>query len=756
MAKNKSKQFKTIITKLITDVFEKSGNKPLNYKQVAASLNLDDPESRELIREVLEDEALSGVLMEPERGKYTLKELKTFVTGRVDMTADGSAYIVTDDELEDDIYVAPRKLRTALHGDTVKVYVYAKSRGRKKDGEVIEIIERAKMEFTGILKLSDRFAFFVPDDRKMLHDIFIPLSDLNGGQNGDKAIAQIVDWPQDAKNPIGRIKHVLGKQGENNTEMNAILADYGFPLEFPADVEAEANAIPEAIPAAEIARRRDFRDVLTFTIDPFDAKDFDDAISFRHLDNGHYEVGVHIADVSHYVRPDTLLDKEAFERGTSVYLVDRVIPMLPERLSNGVCSLRPREEKLCFSAVFELDTHANIVNQWFGKTVIFSDRRFSYEEAQELIENKTGEYSVEINLLNELAYKLRERKFKEGAISFETTEVKFRLDEAGKPIGVYIKERKDAHKLIEDFMLLANRKVAEFIAKKGKGKKKLTYVYRVHDAPNEQSLQTFAQFAAKFGYQINMNSDREIARSLSRLMDDVEGKKEQNVLTSLAIRSMAKAIYTTKKTSHYGLGFDFYTHFTSPIRRYPDVLAHRLLEHYLLGGPSANEEAYEKMSLHASQMEKKAADAERASVKYKQAEYLEDNVGTEYNGIISGVTEWGMYVEIIENKCEGMVRLRDISDDFYVLDEKNYCIIGQRKKKVYQLGDEVRIRVKKVDLAKRQIDFTLIGDGQAVQLEGESIRERAPRQSSGKPRQSRSPKGKGGQKSAEKKSGKRK
>ncbi|HEY1025880.1 MAG TPA: ribonuclease R [Sphingobacteriaceae bacterium] len=707
MAK-KSNQFKLILTKLITDVFEKSGNKALNYKQVAAQLNLHDPESRELILEILRDEAKSGVLNEPEKGKFILKELKTFVTGRVDMTADGSAYIVTDDEFEQDIYVGPRKLRTALHGDTVKVYVYARNKGRKKEGEVVEIMERAKMEFTGIVKISERFAFFVPDDKKMLHDIFIPLQDLNGAANEDKAVAQIVDWPQDAKNPIGRIKHVLGRQGENNTEMNAILADFGFPLEFPAAVEEEANAISDVITKVEISKRRDFRDILTFTIDPFDAKDFDDAISFRYLDNGNYEVGIHIADVSHYVRPDTPLDQEAYERGTSVYLVDRVIPMLPERLSNGVCSLRPREEKLCFAAVFELDQRANVVDQWFGKTVIYSDYRFTYEEAQELIENKSGEFSTEINLLNDLAYKLRERKFKEGAISFETTEVKFKLDDQGKPVGVYVKERKDAHKLIEDFMLLANRKVAEFIAKKGKGKKKLTYVYRVHDAPNEQSLVSFSQFAAKFGYKINTKTDREIARSLNLLMEDVEGKKEQNVLTQLAIRSMAKAVYTTKKTSHYGLGFDYYTHFTSPIRRYPDVMAHRLLEHYLKGGPSANAEAYEKMCLQSSQMEKKAADAERASVKYKQAEYLENNIGTEYNGIISGVTEWGMYVEIIENKCEGMVRLRDIADDFYVLDEKNYCIIGQRKKKVYQLGDEVKIMVKKVDLAKRQIDFTLI------------------------------------------------
>ena len=708
MSNKKPNNFNLILTKLITDAFEKSDNKPLNYKQVASKLNLHDEESRGLILQILKEEVRKGILSEPERGKFILKELKTFVTGKVDMTADGSAYIVSEDEFEDDIFIAPRKLRNALHGDIVKVYVYEKSKGRKKDGEVVEIIKRAKMDFTGIIKLSERFAFFIPDDRKMLHDIFIPLDGLKGGKDHEKAIARITEWPEDAKNPIGEIITVLGKQGENNAEMNAILADYGFPLEFPANVEREANDISEIISKEEIAKRRDFRSILTFTIDPADAKDFDDAISFRTLKNNNIEVGVHIADVSHYVESGSALDKEAFERGTSVYLVDRVIPMLPERLSNGVCSLRPNEDKLCFSAVFELDNEANVIEQWFGKTIIHSDTRFSYEQAQEVIEKKAGKHSAEILKLNELAYKLRDRKFKHGAISFESSEVKFKLDENGKPLGVYVKERKDAHKLIEDFMLLANKKVAEFIANKGKGKHKLTFVYRSHDSPKEAALLSFSQFALKFGYKIDISSGRETARSLNFLMADVEGKKEQNVLTQLAIRSMAKAVYTTKKHSHYGLAFDFYTHFTSPIRRYPDVMVHRLLELYLAGGKSVNEEEYEKMSIHSSQMEKKAADAERASVKYKQAEYLENNIGEEFKGIISGLTEWGMYVEIIENKCEGMVRLRDLNDDFYVLDEKNYCIIGQRKKKKFQLGDEVTIKVKKVDLGKRQIDFLLI------------------------------------------------
>ena len=710
MAKKKTANIKLVLNQLVSDIFEKSNNQPLNYKQVSAKLNLTDQESRETILEILKEGKNTGIFLEPEKGKFKLKELQNFIIGTVDMTADGSAYIVPQDEFEKDIFVAPRKLKNALHGDTVKAYVFAKKSGRKNDGEVVEIIKRAKSDFTGVIKISDRFAFVIADDKKMMHDIFVPLTDTLDAKNGQRVLVTLADWPESAKNPIGIVKHVLGNQGENNTEMNAILAQYGFPLEFPAQVEKEANAIPEEIPAEEIAKRKDFRKVLTFTIDPADAKDFDDAISYQKLPNGNYEIGVHIADVSHYVNQGTELDKEAYSRATSVYLVDRVIPMLPERLSNGVCSLRPNEDKLCFSAVFELDEQANIQNEWYGRTVIHSDRRFSYEEAQEVIENKEGDYATEILKLNELAYILRDRKFKNGAISFESTEVKFKLDEAGKPIGVYVKERKDAHKLIEDYMLLANCKVAEFVAKKQKGEKKLTFVYRVHDSPNMESLTTFANFASRFGYKVSTKSDKDIAKSLNHLMADVEGKKEQNILTSLAIRSMAKAIYSTKKTSHYGLAFDYYTHFTSPIRRYPDVMAHRLLQIYLDGGKSADAEFYEVACAHSSAMEKRAADAERASIKYKQAEYLEDNIGTEYKGIISGVTEWGMYVEIEENKCEGMIRLRDIADDFYVLDEKNYCIVGQRKKKKYQLGDEVMIRVKKVDLSKRQIDFTLIPD----------------------------------------------
>ena len=707
--KNKDNIYKDLFTQMITGIFETNNNKPLNYKQVAAKLNLKDEESREAIADILSDVSKEGLFVQSDRGKFKLKQLQAYITGKVDMTADGSAYIVPEDELEDDIYIAPRKLRQALNGDIVKVHVYERKKGRnKKEGEVVEILQRAKTDFTGTIDVSKGYAFFLADDRKMLHDIFVPLDNLNGAKNGEKVVVSILEWPKNAKNPIGTVKDVLGKKGENNTEMNAILADFGFPLSFPKEVEEQASSISAEITKEEIAKRRDFRNTTTFTIDPIDAKDFDDAISFEKLDNGNYEIGIHIADVSHYVTPDSPLDKEAFERGTSVYLVDRVIPMLPEELSNGLCSLRPKEDKLCFSAVFEINDGANIVNEWFGRTVIHSDRRFTYEEAQEVIEGKSGDFAEEIGKLNELAYILRERKFKQGAISFESEEVKFHLDENGKPLGVYTKVRKDAHKLIEDFMLLANRRVAEYIGKQGKGKNKPTFVYRFHDTPKPDTLLNFSQFAAKFGHKLSTRTDKEAARSINALMERIEGQREQNLLTTLAIRSMAKAIYTTKNTSHYGLAFDYYTHFTSPIRRYPDVMVHRLLQYYLDGGTKINAEHYEKMCEHSSQMEKKAADAERASIKYKQAEFLQDQIGVEYTGLVSGVTEWGMYVEIQENKCEGMVRLRDITDDFYTLDEKNYAIIGQRKKKTYQLGDEVQIKVKKVDLEKRQIDFTLI------------------------------------------------
>jgi len=711
MAKKKTEeQLGQVFTQLILNILTQSKDLPLNYKQICSKLNLTDTDSREAIQQILSSQVENGNLEETEKGKFKIKSSAAYVTGIIAMASTGSAFLVSKD-IEQDIYIAPRKLRNALHGDKVKLFVYAKQNGKQKEGEVVEILERAKMEFTGIIKmsLSKRFAFLMPDSRKMLHDIFIPIESLKGAKDGEKALARITEWPQGAKNPIGEVVNVLGKQGENNTEMNAILAEYGFPLEFPPTVLKESAEISTIITPDDISSRRDFRKILTFTIDPHDAKDFDDAISYKILDNGNVEVGVHIADVSHYVKPATALELEAFERGTSVYLVDRVIPMLPERLSNELCSLKPHEDKLCFSAVFELTPTAQIVHEWYGKTIIHSNRRFAYEEVQDILDAGQGEMFTELNALNKLAYQLRKERFAAGAINFESTEVKFKLDEQGKPIGIYVKERKDAHKLIEDFMLLANRKVAEFVAKKGDKKKSVTFVYRAHDQPNPETLAAFSIFASRFGYRINTKTHKEISKSLNKLMEDVVGKKEQNVLTQLAIRSMAKAIYTTKKTGHYGLAFDYYTHFTSPIRRYPDVMVHRLLQHYLDGGKSVDQEEIELKCEHSSKMEKKAADAERASVKYKQAEYLKDQTGNKFAGVISGVTEWGMYVEIIENKCEGMIRLRDMDDDFYILDQPNYCIIGQRKKKKFQLGDEIQIRVKSVDLVKKQIDFTLIG-----------------------------------------------
>jgi ribonuclease R len=539
-------------------------------------------------------------------------------------------------------------------------------------------------------------------------DIFIPLNALNGAKDGQKAMAKIEEWPKNAKNPTGSIIKILGYPGENNAEMNAILIEYGLPTEFPEDVEKDAENIDITISEEEIAKRRDFRKITTFTIDPHDAKDFDDALSYQKLPNGNYEIGVHIADVSHYVLTGTKLDDEALERATSVYLVDRVVPMLPEKLSNNVCSLRPHEEKLCFSAVFELDENADVMDEWFGRTVILSDHRFTYEDAQEVIETGEGPLATEILIMDKLAKKMRAVRFKNGAIGFEKVEVKFHLDEKGNPLGVYTKESKDSNKFIEDFMLLANRRVAEFIGKAKKDQKPKTFVYRVHDKPTADKLTTFAAFAGRFGYKMNLQSDNSVTKSLNDLMKDVHGKPEQNVIEQLAIRTMAKAIYTTQNIGHYGLGFEYYTHFTSPIRRYPDVMVHRLLQHYLDGGKSVSEQQYEEWCKHSTEMEILASRAERDSIKYKQVQFLQNRIGEVFDGIISGVTEWGMYVELNDNKCEGLIRLRDLDDDFYELDEKNFCIVGSRTKKRYQLGDSVRVQLKHTDLIKKQITFSMV------------------------------------------------
>ncbi len=723
-------------------------NKTFNYKQLARALTNDfaafvnehpelslkaenlDGELKTEILFILNEMHDKGEVIEVDYGKFKLKPKHAYMEGNIDITSGGAAYILSETD-EDDIYIAPRNVKNALHGDRVKIYLYARHKHQKIEGEVVEIIKRAKTEFAGTVQMSGKYAFVVPDSPKMLVDIFIPQHLINNAHHGQKVIAEISDWPKGTKNPIGKITKLLGWPGENDVEMNSILSEYGFPLSFPGRVEEESQNIPEIIPQEEIKKRKDFRNTTTFTIDPVDAKDFDDALSIKKLESGHWEIGVHIADVSHYVRPTTQLDKEAYGRGTSVYLVDRVIPMLPEKLSNGVCSLRPNEDKLCFSAVFEMDNNAAVLKRWFGKTIIHSDFRFSYEQAQEVIETNEGPMSSEIQTLNSLARILRNERFKNGAIAFEKAEVRFNLDENGKPLGVYLKESKEANKLIEEFMLLANRSVAEFaghkhkIISEGKEKKKKEapetlrvekkpFVYRIHDAPVSDRLENFAAFAGKWGYVVKTTNDREIAHSLNSLMKDLRGKKEQNVLEQLAVRTMSKAIYTTDNVGHYGLAFDFYTHFTSPIRRYPDILVHRLLEFYLEGKSGVDRELLEEQCKHSTQMEIKASEAERASIKYKQVEFLQDKIGETFEGLISGVTEWGLYVEIIENKCEGMIRLRDLDDDFYEFDDTNYCVIGTRTKRKYTMGDSVKVQVLRCDLLRKQIDFRMITEPGAL------------------------------------------
>ena len=702
----------------ILKVLSANRNKSLNYKQIAAELKITDFAQRQLINVILEELKNNGSVVEPERGKFKIKRSEIYITGKVDMTSTGSAYIISEDT-EKDVIVAPKKTLNAMHGDIVKVRVFPQGKG-KQEGEIVEVIERNKTEFVGTIQVSPKFAFLVPSNIKVHVDIYIPIEKLNGAKDGQKAIARIVEWPKNGVNPIGEIIDVLGNVGENNTEMHAILAEYGLPYEFPKDVERAADLIPIKITEEEISKRRDFRKITTFTIDPVDAKDFDDALSIQKLKNGNWEIGVHIADVSHYVKTDSMIDKEAISRATSVYLVDRVVPMLPEVLSNNVCSLRPNEEKLCFSSVFEMTDDAEVVEEWFGRTIINSDRRFTYEEAQLVIETEDGDFKNEILTLDRLAKILRSNRFKKGSIAFEKMEVKFHLDEVGNPTGVFFKTAKDSNQLIEDFMLLANRKVAEFVGKKksekgeshkSKEKSKESqrpFVYRIHDKPNPDKLQNFSEFVAKFGYKLNIKNINTVADSMNNLLKEVNQKKESGMIEMLAIRTMAKAVYTTKNIGHYGLGFDYYTHFTSPIRRYPDVMVHRLLQHYLDGGKNPDIDKLEEQCKHSSDMEKLAADAERSSIKYKQVQYLTDKIGEEFDGVISGVTEWGIFVEIIENHCEGMVRLRELRDDNYYFDEENYCLRGRKFGKILTLGDTVRIEIKRADLVKKQLDFALV------------------------------------------------
>ncbi|MGM0497452.1 MAG: ribonuclease R [Bacteroidota bacterium] len=695
------------LSRKVLELFEANPKQSYNYKQVADRLEIKNKHKKKLIIDVLDGLEEAGYLNEVKRGKYQMTVKSGDVTGRIEMTSKGEGYLISED-VQEEVLISNNNLHHALPGDTVKVRLYAHRKSKALEGEVVDIIKRAKTRFVGTVSLSANFAFLVTSSRSVPYDIFIPLKKLKGAKDGEKAIAKITDWPERVKNPFGEIVEVLGETGNNEAEMHAILAEYDLPHDFPESIESAAAKIPEKIPAEEYKERKDFRDVPTFTIDPADAKDFDDALSIRKIKDGLWEVGIHIADVTHYVQPNTTLDNEAYDRATSVYLVDRVVPMLPEHLSNGVCSLRPNEEKLTFSAVFHIDDKVQVKKQWFGRTIINSDRRFNYEEAQEIIDNKEGELSNEILKLNEMAQKLRKERFAAGSIAFERVEVKFLLDELGSPTGVFFKEHSEANELIEEFMLLANRKVAEFVGNVEKSKKPKTFVYRIHDRPDPEKLENFMEFIEKFGYTINTKSDKAITSSINKLLEDVEGKKEQDVIETLAVRSMAKAVYSTKNIGHYGLAFDFYSHFTSPIRRYPDMMVHRLLAKYLDGGRSANQQKYEKMCEHTSNMEKMAEEAERASIKYKQVEFMQDKLGEDFDGIISGVTEWGIFVELTETKCEGLVHIRDLDDDFYHYDEKDYCLIGQHKNKKYQLGDPLRVKLVRTDLEKKQIDFVLV------------------------------------------------
>ncbi|MBC5839614.1 ribonuclease R [Flavobacterium muglaense] len=711
----KEKDFSDKIIKILSQ----SANKAFNYKQIGAKLELDDTQSRNQIIKDLKILASQNKIIESEPGSYLIKAAsQDYYEGKIDMTGRKTAYFVCAD-LEEDVFIPTNNLNHALDKDTVKVYVYNRRKGKRPEGEVIEVVERNKTDFVGVIDIQKNFSFVSTANPKMYTDIFIPKDKIGDAEQGDVVLVHIEDWPKRADSPFGAVIKVLGKPGEHDTEIHAILAEYGLPSEFPIEVETYAQKIDTSITEAEIANRRDMRDTLTFTIDPKDAKDFDDALSFKKLENGNYEIGIHIADVSYYLEEGTILDDEAYQRATSVYLVDRVVPMLPEVLSNFACSLRPQEEKYTFSAVFEISEKSEVINQWFGRTVIYSDQRFAYEEAQYIIETKDDTIPDEISItgssyqvapeivsatlkLDELAKIFRRKRMQDGAISFDKVEVKFNLSEEGEPEGVYFKVSKDANHLIEEFMLLANKKVAEFI-----GKQKKTFIYRIHDEPNEDKLFAMQALISKFGYKIDFTQGS-ISQALNKLMEDVNGKKEQNLIDTLAIRSMSKAKYSTDNIGHYGLAFDYYSHFTSPIRRYPDVMVHRLLQYYLDGAKSADEELYETKCLHCSTMEGLATNAERDSIKYMQVKYMQDHQDQEFLGVISGVTEWGIYVEIIENKCEGMVRIRDIKDDYYTFDEKQYALVGATSNQLLQLGDEIFVKVKNADLVKKQLDFNFI------------------------------------------------
>lgn len=716
------------LAKTILKIFVNNPFDAFNHKQISSRLGINTKRDRQEVIRTMQELAEQKQLVEDDhKGKYKINPKNinddlvphSYVTGTIDMKQGGKAYVIPDEEGREDIQIAPNNTHHALHGDTVRVLMFPQRKMHKPEGQVVEIIRRARTRFVGVLQKQERFAFMVSDSRTMPVDIFIHADDMGGAENGEKVLVEMTEWPERMNNPVGKVVKRLGKPGDNNVEMQSILAEYDFPLEFPKEAEDEAKKIRKPT-KKEIASRIDFRDVLTFTIDPADAKDFDDALSYRILENGRVEVGVHIADVSYYVKPGSAIDREAYERGTSVYLVDRTIPMLPEKLCNDVCSLRQDEEKLCFSVVMEMDNKGKVHKTWMGKTVIRSNRRMAYEEAQAVIDSGVSDGSDvadAILALHRIATVLRAARYKSGAINFESQEVKFILDENAHPTGVYIKESKEANWLIEEFMLLANKTVAEYIGKPGKTSRTSktsktistrTFVYRVHDEPNPEKLNTFVEFVAKLGFSMKVGSRKALAESYNNLFRDIAGRGEENMIDTIAIRTMSKAYYSTENIGHYGLAFPYYTHFTSPIRRYPDLMVHRLLERYLEGGASVNADEYEDYCRHCSVMEKKAADAERTSVKYKQAEFLADKLGQVFPALISGVSKWGIYAEIEGNKCEGMIPIGSLKDDYYMLDEDNYQVIGRRHGRTYKLGYPVNIRVKRVDMLKKQIDFELV------------------------------------------------
>ena len=689
----------------VLHLFKKDPKLALNHKQVCSRLKITNAIAKGQAMAALTELTSQGIINHDSRGKFRMDMPTSYLTGKLDGTTRGSAYLVSPD-MEEDVFIHQKNMGHAFPGDKVKVNLT--SSGSKMEGKVVEIIERAKKHFVGVLDVSSKYAFLITDDQKIKVDFFIPLDKLNGGKKGQKAVVKMLDWPAEAKSPYGEIVEILGNPGENDAEIHAILWEFDLPYEFPVHVEDYAASIPMDLDEKEIAKRRDMRNITTLTIDPFDAKDFDDALSIQKLDNGNWEIGIHIADVTHYVQPGDIIDKEAVKRATSVYLVDRVVPMLPEKLSNGVCSLRPNEDKYTFSAVFQMDDNADIVGSWFGRTAIHSDRRFTYEEAQEIIEGGDGDFKEEILTFDRLAKQLRERRYNKGAINFGKKEVKFELDEDAKPIGVYFKEGKDSNHLIEEFMLLANKKVTEFVSK-GRDKKDRTFVFRVHDNPDPDKFQVFSQFVRKLGFGVkSADNGAKISRALNTLMTDIKGTKEQEMIETLAIRTMAKAIYDVENVGHYGLAFDHYSHFTSPIRRYPDVMVHRLLQHYLDGKRSPSKDFYAELCEHSSVREKLAADAERASIKFKQVEFMADRVGEEFDAVISGVSAYGVYAEVEETRCEGMVRLSEINHDHFVHDDENYCVVGARTGEKLTFGDRIRVKLKHADLLKKQLDFSFV------------------------------------------------